>query len=276
MWTGDTYSRKLFQSFKRLPRTATDRTVSHFQKMPTAPLIVTLQVSGKSIDAMIDTGSSTSIITRTMLYKLIHRPRIKYKRNTYRTTSNTSLCTIGLVQLKVNVEDIPTFVLAEIFTDLCIDLVLGSDWITANGIDIIPTERHIRKCNGSQNATVPFNWNTNRDHIVFPLEQFDRVNKAKGDTSSSTMVNRSEVPSQSNARPAQSNSTCRVCFEVFSTKRCLFAHLRVSGHYAEQKVDGSIEQLPQVVYDERIWKRRKRKYRWREQVTWIGCRFTRP
>ena len=149
MWTGGTHPTKLLQSFKRVVGTVTDGTVSQFKKIPSTPLIVTLQVNGKSIDAMIDTGSSTTIITRTLLYKLIHRPRIKYKRNTYRTASNTNLWTIGLVQLKVNIEDIPTFVLAEISTDLCTELVLGNDWITANGIDIITTQRHIRKCNGS-------------------------------------------------------------------------------------------------------------------------------
>ena len=249
MWTGGTHPTELFQSFKRLVGTVIDGTVSHFRKIPSAPLIVILQVNEKPIDAMIDTGSSTSIISRTMLHNLIRRPRIKYQRNTYRTASNTNLYTIGLVQLKVNIGNIPTFVLAEISTNLCTQLVLGNDCITANGIDIITTERYIRKCNGSQTATVPFNCNTNRDHIVFPIERFHCVDKANGDTSSSTMVNHPETPSPSNARPAQSNSTCRVCFEVFSTKRCLFAHLRVSGHYAEQKVDGWIEQLPQVVYD---------------------------
>ena len=249
MWTSGTYSTKLFQSFKRVIGTVTDGTVSQFQKIPSTPLIVTLQVNGKSIDAMIDTGSSTTIISRTLLYKLIHRPRIKFKRNTYRTASNTNLCTIGLVQLKVNIEEIPTFVLAEISADLCTELVLGNDWITANGIDIITTQRHIRKCNGSQTATVPFNSNTKRDHMVSPIERFNRVDKPHGHTSPSTMVNISESPSQSNATPAQSESTCRVCFEVFSTKRCLFAHLGVSGHYAEEKIDGSIEQLPPFVYD---------------------------
>lgn len=249
MWTCGSYSTKLSQSFKRVIETVTDGTVSQFQKIPSTPLLVNLQVNGKSIDAMIDTGSSTTIISRTLLYKLIHRPRIRFKRNTYRTASNTNLCTIGLVQLEVDIGEIPTFVLAEISTDLCTELVLGNDWITANGIDIITTQRHIRKCNGSQTATVPFYSNTKRDHIVSPIERFNRVDKANGDTSSSTMVNISESPSQSNATSAQSESACRVCFEVFPTKRCLFAHLGVSGHYAEQKVDGSLEQLPRFVYD---------------------------
>lgn len=106
MWTSGSFTTILSQSFKRLTGTVNDGTVSDLEKNPSMPLIVTVQVNRKFVNAMIDTGSARSIIHINTLHKLIHRPRIKYQNNAHRTANNSELCTIGLVRLVVNIKKV--------------------------------------------------------------------------------------------------------------------------------------------------------------------------
>jgi len=156
MWTNRSLTTILPVSFKRITGTAYDGPAPDNNKNPSIPLIVSLQVNHKFINAMVDTGSANSIIHINTLYKLIHRPYIKYQKNIYRTANNSELRTIGLVKLKINIKNIPTFILAEVAIDLCTSLVLGNDWIRQNGIDIITTKQCIRKRRGLYVVTVPF------------------------------------------------------------------------------------------------------------------------
>ncbi|CAF4210105.1 unnamed protein product, partial [Rotaria magnacalcarata] len=94
---------------------------------------------------MIDTGSAKSIIHINTLYKLIHRPYINYQNRLRSTANNGELRTIGSVNLRIRLKKILTFILAEVAIDLCTGLVLGNDWISKNEIDIITTQKCIRK-----------------------------------------------------------------------------------------------------------------------------------
>ena len=96
--------------------------------------------------------------------------------------------------------------------------------------------------NTSESAVSPL------DHIVFSIERFHWADNANDGTSPLAKVEAFESPAQSKLQLDPSNSTCRVCSEVFSTKGCLFAHSRVSGHYAEVKVVyGDINQSVQYI-----------------------------
>ncbi|CAF2846048.1 unnamed protein product, partial [Rotaria sp. Silwood2] len=148
--------------------TVNDGTVSN-NKNPSTPLIVNLQVNKTFINTMVDTGSANSIIHINTLNKLKHRPYIKYHKNIHRTANNSELRTIGLVKLKINIKNIPTFILAEVAIDLCTALVLGNDWITQNCIDIITTKKCIRKQLGSYGVTVPFSTYYQESYLVSPI-----------------------------------------------------------------------------------------------------------
>ncbi|CAF4851479.1 unnamed protein product [Rotaria sp. Silwood1] len=87
----------------------------------------------------------------------------------HRTANNSELRTIGLVKLKINLKNISTFILAEVAIDLCTGLVLGNDWITQNGIDIITTKKCISKRLGSYVATVPFSTYNQESYPVSPI-----------------------------------------------------------------------------------------------------------
>ncbi|CAF4280477.1 unnamed protein product, partial [Rotaria sordida] len=93
--------------------TVDDGAVPNNKKNPSTPLIVSLHVNHKLINAMVDTGSANSIIHIKTLRKLIHQPHIIYQKNVHRTANNSELNTIGLVKLKIYIKNIPTFVLAE-------------------------------------------------------------------------------------------------------------------------------------------------------------------
>ena len=169
MWTKWSFTTTLFLSFKRVTETAEDGPVSNYNKNPSTPLIVSLYVNHKLINAMIDTGSANSLIHIDTLRKLPYRPHIRYQKNIHRTANNSELRTIGLVNLKIHIGEIPTFILTEVAIDLCTDLVLGNDWIRKNKIDIITTEQQIRKRHGAYIATVPFSTYDEDHYSVSPI-----------------------------------------------------------------------------------------------------------
>ncbi|CAF2150505.1 unnamed protein product [Rotaria magnacalcarata] len=169
VWTNRTYTKILSTTFKLITETANDGTVSDANKIPSTPLIVRLEINNKFIDSMIDTGSAKSIIHINTLYKLIHRPYINYQNRLHSTANNGELRTIGSVNLRIRLKNILTFILAEVAIDLCTGLVLGNDWISKNEIDIITTQKCIRKRRGSYVATIPFSNYYQEAYPVYPI-----------------------------------------------------------------------------------------------------------
>ncbi|CAF1523912.1 unnamed protein product, partial [Rotaria sordida] len=149
--------------------TVDDGAVPNNKKNPSTPLIVSLHVNHKLINAMVDTGSANSIIHIKTLRKLIHQPHIIYQKNVHRTANNSELNTIGLVKLKIYIKNIPTFVLAEVAVHLCTGLILGNDWITQNCIDIITSEKCIRKHYGKYTIIAPFSNYDQEKYFVLPI-----------------------------------------------------------------------------------------------------------
>jgi hypothetical protein len=165
------HSKKLSTPFKRIVGPADDGAVPEEKKNPSIPVIVRLRVNNKPMNAMVDTGSASSIIHIHALNSLAHRPHMQQQINVHRAANNTELKTIGIVELKINIGNMPTFILAEVSTDLCTELVLGNDWIRANGIDIITTEKCIRKRRGSITASAPIIEFDQRSYPVFPIQR---------------------------------------------------------------------------------------------------------
>ena len=155
--------------FKRLLGSVNDGTVPYTKSNPSSPLIVNLLVNNTSINAMIDTGSASSIIHRKTLSRLISRPHIKYQRNQHRTANNGELSTNGTVQLNIQLNQLLTSIIAEVSNNLCTDLILGNDWIFGNEIDIITTKRCIRKIHGSEVIDIPFAIHDESNYVAYPM-----------------------------------------------------------------------------------------------------------
>jgi hypothetical protein len=210
----------LSTTFKLITETADDGTVSDANKIPSAPLIVKLEINNKFIDSMIDTGSAKSIIHINTLYKLIHRPYINYQNRLHRTANNGELRTIGLVNLRIRLKNILTFILAEVAIDLCTGLVLGNDWISKNEIDIITTHKCIRKRRGSYVATIPF---SNYYQDAYPVNPIYPIH----------ILPKQQVKAVNNY-----DLKCRTCYERYKTKKQLFEHLHHASHYVKRETKG--------------------------------------
>ena len=282
---------------------------------PSSPLFVNLIVNNTEVKTMIDTGSARSLIRGQTIGKLSYRPHIEYQRNTHRTANNGKLVTNGLVKLTIKLNQLSTTIIAEVSNDLCTDLVLGNDWLRENEIDIITTERCIRKKQGSEMVNIPFLDGDQEDYSVHSLSRIQilpgeqtivpvRIRmknantalftpsrefieqtelilphalvKVASGTSWIAMINTSESPrildndviigtvsvpsSGSLSFPIIANESieesksndlqCRICREDHRSKKDLFEHLRLSGHYSMKVEDGSVEQLDPKIYQE--------------------------
>ena len=179
---------------------------------------------------MIDTGSTHSIIHIDTLHRLISRPSIRYTRKVHLTANNTELQTIGLVKLIIYMKNISTEVLAEVATELCAGLILGTDWIFGNGINIISTRKCIEKHQGSS-------------MVIIPFSSYPRQLNANSSLTSMTL----------SSQPAQSISSlgfqCRVCYQDHLTKKQLFEHLDEYSHYATTDAEGITYKSPPEVIE---------------------------
>ena len=245
MWAKRSFPTILSISFKRVIGTVDDGAVPNHKKNPSSPLIVQLPVNNQLVYVMVDTGSATSIIRIDTLKKLEHQPRINYLENVYRTANNGEFYTIGTVKLKINIGKLITYIVAQIALDLCTELILGNDWIQLNDIDIISSQRKIRKRQGNYTATIPFSINHQTESIL-PIVHVDDLRdeplkelncqKLKNDIASLPIVSLSNSSSSSANQRVERNFSnelrCRTCQIEFSSKKELFVHLREDGHYS--------------------------------------------
>ena len=245
MWGNGSFTTKLSISFKRVIGTVDDGSVPNHKKNPSSPLIVQLPVYNQLVYAMVDTGSATSIIHIDTLKRFEHQPRINHLENVYRTANNGEFYTIGTVKLKIKIRKLITHVVAQIALDLCTELVLGKDWIQLNDIDIISSQRKIRKRQGNYTATIPF-LNYHRTDLIMsvvhvndlPDEPLKELNyrKLENDIASLPMVSMSNSSSSSMNQRVERNVSnelrCRTCQIEFSSKKKLFVHLHEAGHYS--------------------------------------------
>ena len=115
--------------------------------------------------------------------------------------------------------------MAQIALDLCTELVLGNDWIQLNDIDIISSQRKIRKRQGNYTATIPFSSYHQTDLIMsvvhvddLPDEPLKELNcrKLENDIASLPMVSMSNSSSSSMNQRVERNVSnelrCRTCF----------------------------------------------------------------
>ena len=189
-------------------------------------------MNGRTIDAVIDTGSAISVIHRQTLRGLINQSKIRHEANVYLTANNDELRTIGSIDLRVKIKRVSTFISVQVANELCAQLILGNDWIQANRIDIITTSQCIRKFHKGQIVTLPFNSRAVENGKI-------------------PSVNTVIKPTKEQCEPTfTTDLTCQFCAEEFPTKKILFAHLQRTNHYCQRNENGAVDTFPQTVFDE--------------------------
>ena len=134
---------------------AHDGHATYSQQKPSKLLFVHLSVNNMNTKIMIDTGSTISAITPAYLERIYHEP-IHRAIKVCKAANNSDLKILGMVELKILVQNIATKVNAFIIENLCTDVLLGNDWCNNYNIDISYYFHDITIWVGNQSALVPF------------------------------------------------------------------------------------------------------------------------
>jgi hypothetical protein len=109
---------------------------------PCYPLSVRVSIAGISAIAILDTGSSITLIHQHFLQRLSHAPLIP-ARHSFFSANSSAIPIIGEVSLTVSVSGIPTTVVAAVTRHLITDLLLGVDWIYQHVVSIHPQSHQL-------------------------------------------------------------------------------------------------------------------------------------
>ena len=98
-----------------------------------SPVFVKVLCNNTPQEALIDTGSTITIIHEHLLNKIPHKNFLQKTKN-YLSANCSTLNIIGETLLEININGIKTKVIADVTTNLVTDLILGSDWIQSNNV----------------------------------------------------------------------------------------------------------------------------------------------
>ncbi len=129
------------------------------QKSSTAttfnPIFVKILCNNTPQEALIDTGSSITIIHKCLLNKIPHK-NFKQKTKNHLSANCSTLNIIGEILLEINLNGLKTKVMADVTTNLVTNLILGSDWIQQNNVYILTPENRIMIKNQGKEVSTPF------------------------------------------------------------------------------------------------------------------------
>ncbi|CAF5226212.1 unnamed protein product, partial [Rotaria magnacalcarata] len=104
------------------------------------PIFVKILCNNTPQEALIDTGSTITIIDENLLniipYKTLIRKTIQHL-----SANCSTLNFIGEVQLEININGLKTKVTADVATNLVTNLILGNYWIQPNNVYILTSEK---------------------------------------------------------------------------------------------------------------------------------------
>lgn len=99
-------------------------------------------MNGTPQHAIVDTGSSITIINQQLLKK-IHHKKFIYQRKQHAAANCTSLNIIGEIKIEIKIHGHKTNIIADVATNLVTDLLLGNDWIRQNNVIIDSPQQRI-------------------------------------------------------------------------------------------------------------------------------------
>ena len=121
-------------------------------------IIIPVSINGSSIHAMVDTGATHTLITRSLLLTLPHPPvQSTTVTAAFLGDASTTIAIRGVVRLCIYINRIPTFVSVYVVDSLNIDLILGMDWCSQNNVQLHVGEKTLRLQHSRFGCTqVPF------------------------------------------------------------------------------------------------------------------------
>ena len=160
MWTSRSSSKRLStQSFFRVRGSNDGDDPCGAAKSSTeiifSPIFVKILCNNTPQEALIDTGSSITIIHKQLLDKIPHTKLIKETKN-HLSASGSNINIIGETTLEININGMITSIIADVATDLITNLILGNDWIQPNKVYIMTPEKRIMIKQRNKETSTPF------------------------------------------------------------------------------------------------------------------------
>jgi predicted aspartyl protease len=90
-------------------------------------IIISIIVNGKTIDAMLDTGATTSLISQSELDQISHAPIQSIQLTATLGDGQSKITINGMVELSIIINDVTTAIKAFIVESLGAKLILGMD-----------------------------------------------------------------------------------------------------------------------------------------------------
>lgn len=106
-------------------------------------IIITANVNGTKLQAMVDTGATATFIKATVLYNIQHWPITPTQTRTTLADGHSALVILGRVCLLVKINHVPTYVRAFVAENLTADMILGMDWCSKNNVEIHTQQREV-------------------------------------------------------------------------------------------------------------------------------------
>jgi hypothetical protein len=167
-----------------------------------SPFFIRAQVNNTHHIAILDTGSSITIIHNRFLRTIQHHTFTPSSKS-YSSANCTRIEIVGEVLLEIKINNIRTSIKASVASHLVTDLLLGADWIDRHVISIHPLSRTILvQDENGRSTTVP---------IIRPTDS---------SCSSVTLVHRTTIPAYSESAVAvhiPRSGRSDVVFEPLST-----------------------------------------------------------
>ena len=119
------------------------------------PIFIRIRCNNTPQDALVDTGSAITIIHDSLLKKIPHSKFVPREKN-HLSASCSTVEIIGETSLVIKVNGLTTQIKADVAKNLVTDLILGNDWIQANGVYILTPEKRIMIRRHNQQVSTPF------------------------------------------------------------------------------------------------------------------------
>ena len=107
-----------------------------------SPVYIKLRVNDKPIEAIVNTGSSISIVHLNFL-KTIEHKKIICKTRTCQTANSISLNITGQIELEIKITHITTIVTIYVATNLISSILFGNDWINLHDVHLFGDQKRL-------------------------------------------------------------------------------------------------------------------------------------
>ena len=156
-------------------------------------IIINTVINGKSAYAMVDTGATTSLISKSELNTIPHSSIIPTATTATLGDGRTQIAVDGLVELPITVNNITTCIKALIVESLGANIILGMDWCKLNNVNVDIYRNQVEIIHPEHgNTTIPFITDgaidAHLDESIALLPFHEHIVKLKTPVSSATLA----------------------------------------------------------------------------------------